>query len=168
MFELNDYVFYGSGGVCKIVDVQKAPLDGMPEDKLYYILHSLHDQSSVMYVPVDSDCIFLRRLVSREEAESLLQTIPSVSVIEEPNAKLLREKYNLAMKAHLPIEWVRVIKTVYARMNDPKMPSRKISETERSFAENAKKYLHMELSIVLETELKKIEQDVLACIRANG
>ena len=165
MFELNDYVFYGSGGVCKIVDIQAAPLEGMPKDKLYYILHSLHDKSSVMYIPVDSECVFLRRLVSREDAEALLETIPSVSVIEEPNAKLLREKYNFAMKEHMPLEWVRVIKTVYSRMNDPKMPSRKISETERSFADNAKKYLYTELSLVLETDAKQIEESVMGHIR---
>ena len=158
MFATNDYVFYGSGGVCKIVDIQTAPLDGMPKDKDYYILHSVHDRSSVMYIPVDSDCVFLRALISREDAENLIALIPSISVIEEPNAKLLREKYTEAMKQHTPTEWVRVIKTVYSRMNETHAPMRRLSETERTFAENAKKYLYAELSLVLDIPVGGIEQ----------
>ena len=168
MFATNDYVFYGSGGVCKIVDVQTAPLDGMPKDKDYYILHSVHDQNSVMYIPVDSDCIFLRALISREDAEKLIDLIPSISIIDESNAKLLREKYTEAMKQHMPTEWVRVIKTVYFRMNESRVPMRRISETERTFAENAKKYLYTELSLVLGLPIQGMEQYIADRVKANA
>lgn len=158
MFAINDYVFYGSGGVCQIVDLQYAPLDGMPKDRQYYILHSVYNQNSVMYIPVDSDGVFLRHLMSREEAEALVKRIPSVEVIEETNAKALRDKYYELMKMHSPIEWVRVMKTVQYRMNEPRQVPRRISETERSFFETAKKHLYSELSIVLEIPLGDVAQ----------
>ncbi len=158
MFSTNDYVFYGSGGVCKIVDVQIAPLSGMPKDRQYYILHSVHDQNSVMYIPVDCEGVFLRRLMTHDEAETLVKQIPSIDTIRETNAKLLRDKYNELMKKHSPEEWVRVIKTVYHRMNEPRQTPRRISETERSYVDAAKKYLYTELSLVLDIPFTNVEQ----------
>lgn len=164
MFHTNDYVFYGSGGICKIVDIQMAPLDGMPKDKQYYILHSVHDQSSVMYIPVDNDRIFLRLLLSREEAEELMEQIPYITEIDETNSKLLREKYDEAMRKYQPQEWVRVIKTVHFRMNEPRTAARRISETERTFAETAKKHLYTELSLALNISVQQVEHYILECV----
>lgn len=157
MFEREEYVFHESGGVCKIADIQTAPLEGMPRDREYYVLKPLSDPNSMIYIPVDSDKIFLRRLLSRAEAEELLDRIPFVRTIEESNAKLLRAKYLELMKMHDPVEWVRVIKTVYLRMNAQTLKSQRISDTERSFAENAKRHLYTELALALELPTDRME-----------
>lgn len=149
MFERGEYVFHESGGVCQIEDVQVAPLDGMPTDRTYYVMRPIHDPNSVIYIPVDSDRIFLRRLLNREEAVELLDRIPFVRTIEVDNAKQLRAKYIELMRMYDPLEWVRVIKTVYARTHTPASRTQRISDTERSFSDNAKRNLHAELSLAL-------------------
>ena len=165
MFQKDDYVFYESEGICKIADIQLAPLDGMPSDRQYYILQSVHDRNGMIYIPVDSEKVFLRKLLNREEAQKLMDEIKQVSVIEESNAKLLRTKYIEAMHTHDPLEWVRVIKTVYKRMNaDPQKPQR-LSETERSFAENAKRYLYTELALALGLQEKEMEAYIIDYIQ---
>ena len=82
MFEKHEYVFHESGGICQVSDIQKAPLDNMPADREYYILQPLLDPNSMIYVPVDSDRIFVRRLLDRTEAETLLSKMASVEVID--------------------------------------------------------------------------------------
>lgn len=168
MFMKNEYVFYASGGICRIEDVCLAPLDGMPQDRLYYVMHPIHDRNSVMYIPVDSDRVFLRRLMTREEAEELVERIPYITAINEPNSKLLREKYNEAMKTHEPMDWVRVIKTVYLRANEAGTPSRRISETERNFAETARKHLYSELSLALGVPENGMEQYITESVEKNA
>lgn len=160
MFERDEYVFYESGGICQIADIRVAPLESMPADRTYYIMKPLHDPNSVVYIPVDSDKVFLRRLLNREEAEELLNRIPTVDAIDEPNAKLLRAKYTEAMRTHDPVEWVRVIKTVYRRANAQASRSQRISETERNFAENAKRYLHTELALALGLNEAEMERHI--------
>ena len=157
MFQKDDYVFYESGGICKISDVQYAPLENMPSDRQYYILQSVHDRNGLIYVPVDSDKVFLRKLLNRDEAQRLVDEIEQVAVIEETNAKLLRAKYIEAMHTHEPLEWVRVIKTVYKRMNVDFGRPQRLSETERSFAENAKRYLYTELALALGLQEQEME-----------
>jgi len=149
MFQINDYVFYESGGICKIADIQTAPLENMPADRQYYVLQSIHDSNGTSYVPIDSDCVFLRLLMTRQEAEALLDRIPYITVINESNPKLLRTKYLDAMRTHDPVEWVRGIKTVYLRSTERTSRTMRISETERTLADTAKHYLHTELALAL-------------------
>ena len=159
MFQIGDYVYYASGGVCRVSDVCCAPLSGMPRDRQYYVLHPIHVAGDVMYVPVNSEAVFLRGLLSRDAAEELMRQIPSIRGFEAPNAKALREKYLEAMRQHDPVEWVRVIKTVYGRVRRLAAQSRtqRISDTERSFAEDAKRYLYAELAITLNVSLEEMK-----------
>ena len=148
MFRKDEYVFYESGGICVVADVQVSPLEGMPDGRRYYVLQSLHEKNSVMYIPVDSEGVFLRPLLGRDDAKALLDSIPQVEAIDEPNAKLLRARYLEAMRTHEPTEWVRVIKTARRRMACSTR-TRRLSETERSFLENARRYLCTELRLAL-------------------
>ena len=159
MFLIDEFVYYASGGVCQIVDIQYAPLDSMPKDRQYYVMRSLHDANGVIYVPVNSETVFLRPLLTRENAKALIAQIPSIEPLDEPNAKALRLKYIETMRLHDPVEWVRVIKTVTRRMQAFAAASHasRISDTERSFAEDAKKYLYTELSIALDIPTKDVE-----------
>lgn len=162
MFHRDEYVFHESGGICKIADIQISPIDGMPSDRLYYVLKPIQEPNSVIYIPVDSDRIFLRRLLSQEEAKSLLDHIPSVEAIEETNSKFLRAKYNEAMKTHDPLEWVRVIKTVYQRSMATGSRGSRLSESERGFSELAKRYLHTELALALDLQPQDMEAYITA------
>ncbi len=161
MFACGEYVFHESGGVCRIDDICVAPLESMPADRKYYVMKPIHDLNSVIYIPVDSDRIFLRRLLTREEAEELLDRIPFVRAFEAENAKLLRQKYTEAMDTHQPLEWVRVIKTVYLRANMQEGRPRRISETERSFSDRARRNLHAELSLALGLAEAEMEQYIV-------
>lgn len=160
MFAIGEYVFYASEGVCRIADICKAPLKGMPPEREYYILHPFRGNGGVLYVPTDSENVFLRRLLTADEAQILLDEIPCTEAFEEPNAKALRLRYTEAMRTHLPTEWVRVIKTVRKRTERlagaPK--SQRISETERGFAEDAKRFLYAELSLALNVPVGEMEQ----------
>ncbi len=159
MFAKGQYVFYESGGICKILDVRTAPLAGMPEDRIYYVLQSVHDSNGMMYIPVDNDKVFLRELMDRRRAEAFLNAIEGVEVISESNAKLLRSKYIDAMHTHDPIEWVRVIKTVHSRA-DGIATGKRLSDTERSFADSAKRYLYTELALALDMNEKDMEDHI--------
>ena len=165
MFQKNEYVFYESGGICKIADIQISPLEHMPPNTEYYVMQSLHDSNGVMYIPVNSEQVFLRRLLNREEAERLLGQIVTVEPIAECNAKQLRSKFIDAMRAHEPIEWVRVIKTVYQRKSNPERRTQRLSETERSFDANAKRYLCTELAIALGQSADEMESFITDYIK---
>ena len=162
MFAKGDYVFYASGGICRIEDVQRAPLPGMPEDRTYYVLRSLHDANGVSYLPTDCTTVFLRPILTSEQAKQFLSAANNVETIEAADAKALRTNYQEAMRKNSPDEWFRIIKTIReraARLNENAKPV-KLSETERTFSEEAKKYLYTELSLALDLTVAQIEQSL--------
>ena len=167
-FQKDDYVFYESGGICKILDVQFAPLEGMPADREYYIMCSIHDKSGTIYVPKDNQNIFIRPLLNAEGAQTLLAELEKIVPIVEENGKLLRAKYLEAMQKHEPCEWVRVVKTAYARKKEFSDRIQRLSEGERNLVARAKNFLCVELSIALgipEKEMaERIEEALIASL----
>ena len=157
MFQKGEYVYHESGGICKIDEICASPLSGMPADRLYYVMKPIHDRNSINYVPVDSNGIFVRRLLDREAACALLEQIPSIEPFCEPNAKQLRLKYLEAMRSHEPSEWVRVIRTVCTRMQGIDGKAVRVSDSERGFMEAAKRNLLAELTMALEEDAQQIE-----------
>lgn len=162
MFAKGDFVFYASGGICRVEDIQRAPLPGMPEDRMYYVLRSLHDANGVSYLPTDCTTVFFRPILTQTEAEQFLKEANTVETIVAPDAKALRSNYQEAMRKYQPDEWFRVIKTIReraARIGENAKPV-KLSETERSFGEEAKKYLYTELALALDLTEGQIEESL--------
>lgn len=157
-FQKDEYVFYASGGICKILDVQFAPLEGMPADREYYIMRSIHDKSGLIYVPRDNEDIFIRPLLNAEGAEALLASLSQILPIVEENGKILRTKYLEAMQKHEPCEWVRIIKTAYARKNEFPDRIQRLSEGERDLVARAKCFLYTELSLALNVPEKEMAE----------
>lgn len=166
MFAKGDFVFYASGGICRVEDIQRAPLPGMPEDRDYYVLRSLHDANGISYIPTDCTAVFLRPILTKEEATHFLKQANDVQSIAATDAKSLRNNYQEAMRKYQPDEWFRVIKTIRERAGRVTENARpvKLSETERSFGEEAKKYLYTELSLALNLTEPQIED----CLFENG
>ena len=165
MFEVNEYVFYGSEGICKIDDIVSSPFSDVKSDMKYYVLHSLHGGSNTAYIPFDGASTLIRAVMTKAEIDSLIARIPSIELFEECPLKLLKEKYVLAIRSGDPFEWVRVIKTVYDRTINGRDGGKKVSDAEKALAENAKRFLHMEMSIVLGIPSEDVENYIIERIQ---
>ena len=159
MFQINDTIFYPSGGVCVIDDIRVVPFDGLP-DRNYYIIHPIERPQETFFVPVDSDKIKLRHLISREEALALMNNVTEIAPIEESNLKLLKERIVEALARYECVEWFRVIRTVHHHREALAGRSKRISDTERAYSDTAKRYLYTELSIVLDIPLTEVEEHI--------
>lgn len=100
MFQIHDTIFYPSGGICIIDDIRIVPFDGLP-DRNYYIIHPIDRPQETFFVPVDSDKIRLRHLISREDALDLMHNVTEILPIEETNLKLLKERINESLAQYV-------------------------------------------------------------------
>lgn len=85
---------------------------------------------------------FVREISTKEELEELIERMPYVQTIQAPNSKARKELYQLAMDEYDDVEWVRVIKSIYLRMED-----NRYDEFEQSYMEKAKNFLYKEIAI---------------------
>lgn len=95
----------------------------------------------------------VRKISSREELEELIERMPYIQTIQAPNSKIRKELYQTAMEQFEDIEWVRIIKSVYLRMEEKHYES-----YEQDFAERAKGFLYREIAIRFEVPFDEVEQ----------
>ena len=78
MYSKGDLIVYGNAGVYKVEDI--TTLKGVSyaeKNKEYYVLKPLFSEG-VVYYPVDSDKIFTRPIISKEEVERIITLIPEI------------------------------------------------------------------------------------------
>ena len=78
MYQVGDLILYGSTGVCKVADITTQELSGKDEKQLFYVLEPLY-QNCTIFTPVNTTKIFMRPIISKDEAERLLAQCAAVA-----------------------------------------------------------------------------------------
>ncbi len=147
MFQTGDLIIYGSTGVCEVTGVQPSDFPG--ENRLYYTLSPRYS-SGTIYTPVDSP-VFMRRVITREQAESLIGQFPHVKETASPAShRQLAELYEASLKTYDCTELLRVIKTAYLKTRRSIQSGRKPGQTDRHYLKRAETQLFGELAAVLD------------------
>ena len=80
MFKINDYVVYGSNGVCKVTDIEQVTLRN--EELEYYILSPVYNEKMTIKTPVNNQKILMRELMTKAEIVNLLKEISKNETVE--------------------------------------------------------------------------------------
>jgi len=97
----------------------------------------------------------IREVSTKEELSELMERMPYIQTIQAPNGKVRKELYELSMKQYDDVEWVKVIKSVYLRMED-----RRYEDFEPRYMEKAKQFLYREIAVRFEIPYEEVEQFV--------
>lgn len=150
MYQINDFVIYGSNGVCKIKDIGTPDFMGNKKTKEYYILKPMFTQGSTIYAPVENPKVGMRRILTKEETRDLIHSIPSISPIDEANNKAMEGRYKDALSTLDCREWVKIIKTIYIKNQEKLSQNKKLCQTDERYMKQAEELLYSELAIALE------------------
>lgn len=146
MFQTGDLIIYGSTGVCEVTDIGQSKFPG--EDQLYYTLSPRYS-SETIYIPVDSP-VFMRHVISREQAESLIGQIPNVREnTVHGDHRQVAEQYEASLKTHDCTELLRLIKTTYLKTRRCVQSGRKPGQTDQRYLKRAETQLYGELAVAL-------------------
>lgn len=149
MFKVGEYINYGTAGACEVIDITTLNMDGVPKERLYYILMPCGDSKGRLFTPVDNERVAMRPLLSKEEADALIREIPEIEQIWVGNDKLREETYKKAMKSGECREWIRIIKTLYLRKQQRIRQGKKTTAMDERYLKLAEDRLYSELSISL-------------------
>ncbi len=149
MFEVGDYVVYGSNGVCQITKVGPIDCPGVPQDKLYYTMTPCYIRDSEIFTPVDNDRVVIRKVMSKDEAVVFVQNmyqIQSLKIEEEKKRELLYKQTILSCE---PAKIVSLIKTIYERIQERQAEGKKVTSSDSKYCHIAEDSLYGELAISL-------------------
>ncbi len=167
LFKEGDFIYYGSGGLCRIDSICEMPFEGARADVPYYILHTLSEPKQTILNPIDNEKVLMRAVMTKAEAEAVLCALPALEPFEAPNSKLLREKYIAAVKSASPMEWGKILRTYETRRRASELRLARVTEAERNFHTQALSLLCAELSLVLDRPFAEISSLIATVLRES-
>ena len=128
-------------------------MSGAAKEKLYYHLTPLVG-SGTYFTPIDTTA-FMRPIISREEAEALIDAIPGIppAICNDSRFNHVDAFYRELFKLHSNEALVSVIKGLRCRMAEKKTRSTRAEATMK----RAKDILHGELSVALDMDFSQVE-----------
>lgn len=157
MFQVDDYIVYGGNGVCKVLDIGIPTISGIDKNRQYYTLQPIYQNGSTIYAPVDNEKVVIRKTISKEEANELINNIPSIVILWVEDDKMREEKYKEAMRKYDCKEWIKIIKTLYLRKARRFAEGKKITAIDDRYLKKAEEYLFCELAIPLNISKEQVE-----------
>lgn len=163
MFQKDDYILYRTTGICRIADIGMPPdFSATAPDTLYYYLAPVHG-SGIIYVPVDSP-VYMRSVISREEAEQLLSSIPTVpeSPLLSRDQKELTSHYKALLQNHDCISLIQLIKETRKKADLLSTTGKSLGKIDVQYRKQAEDLLEQELSVALNIPYEEVSAYIWA------
>lgn len=149
VFHVNDWIVYGTSGVYCVINTDVPDPTGVEKNRRYYELQA-NRQKCRTYVPMDSS-IPIRPVISRGEAEALIQEIPSLDVSLCPeHGKNAAEKYYKQLLQNSDCKTILgVVRKLSQRRAHLLKSGHHMSYTEEKYLKRGRDLLDSEFSIAL-------------------
>jgi len=165
LFKVGDLIVYGSTGVCEVLDISR------PDDKerKFYVLKPLY-QSCIISTPVDTTKVLMRKIISKNEAQQLVDTIPSIQAeaYHSHDVRQLEGHYKAYIKACDCMELLELSMSIYEKKQDAISQKRKLGIVDERYMKRAEELLFGELSAALGIPKNEVPEYISARVDGEG
>ena len=158
MYKINDFLVYKKE-VCKVKEINKM------NEMDYYSLVPLNDTSLIINVPTDNKRGYLKDIISKEDAEKLINNIPNIEPIKNINDKYIEKTYKDLIYNGTREDLIRIIKTTYLRNAKRINDNKKTSDKDTDYFNKAEEYLYSELSIALNMTIDETKEYIISKVK---
>ncbi|MBR4341472.1 MAG: CarD family transcriptional regulator [Lachnospiraceae bacterium] len=158
MFDVGEFVVFGSDGVCRVESVGALDMEGISKEKLFYTLVPLGKSGKgKIFAPVDGKKVTIRRVVNREEADKLIAEIKEIGKLDITDEKKREERYKEVIHNCDLREVIQLIKEIHSRKEMRDAIGKKLTAMDERYFMIAENCLYSELSLPLEMEKSEIK-----------
>lgn len=157
MFNAGEKIIYGVNGVCTIADIEKKNFTGTEE--LYYVLKG-DNSHQVIYIPVNNTSLTskMRRVLTKEDALSFIDAMPSIACAEWPEENRRRaEHFKKILSDGTRDEIWGVVKSVDKKRSDMLENGKKLYLSDENIYKRAQKLIYDELAYALDKSFEELE-----------
>lgn len=162
MYQINDVIVYENGGVCKITDI------GVPDfvttDERYYTLQPICDNGGTIYVKINNDKVFMRSVITKEEAESYLSEVPKMEELYSTNDKLRDKEFREAIKSCEFKKCLQVIKGITMERNRRNKTGKRLNMSDDKNLQKAGKLVSAECSVIFDITMEEAKSKIKEAI----
>lgn len=169
MFQPGELLVYGTTGVCRVEEITTPDITRADRGRRYYLLKPLY-QDGVIYAPVDSDKVPIRPVISREEAEALIDLIPSIraEACRAPTLQVLAQHYQSAVRSHDCKELLELMMSIYAKQRQAEAQKRRLGMVDERYMKQAERLLYGELSAALNIPYEDVQPYIVRRVEESS
>ena len=157
MLKEGDLIMHETAGVCRVTG--ETTLDGLTG--VYYILCPLYMKDATFYPPRDNGKVKIRPIMTREDALTLIDALPTVDSIKFQNFNDQKQRSNEILKSGDSLQLASLTKSLYEEQSRRAKRGKKSSLNDSTLLKKAELLLFGELATALEIELDQV-QDFIA------
>lgn len=150
MYNIGDLIIYGGTGVCRVTDITVPDLLHVEKNKRYYVLKPLY-QNGLIYTPVENTKVFMRAIISSDEAEKLIKIIPSIQAKAYHCREFsqLTKHYETYFETHNCEDLIELTISIYTKKQLKEQQNRKFGAIDAKYMKRAEELLFGELAAAL-------------------
>lgn len=161
MFAVGDRVVYGYEGVFCVSEYTTSPIDKNDKRVFYILRPAFGSGNSMIVTPSEGGVTPIRAVISREEAEAVINKIGEIGEIVVEKERNRREVYREVMGRCCAESCISILKTVRTRRRDFLAQKRRLAETDTDFESRARHCLFCELAAAMDISIAEAEQMVM-------
>jgi CarD family transcriptional regulator len=141
-----------------VTDIVARKFSRTEPEKLYYVLTPLY-QTGTITTPVDNGKVFTRPVISRDEALSLIDSIPGIEAeaYHNQNLQQLENHYKHELESHDCRDLLRLTMSTYRKKQEREQAKLKFGAVDRRYMERAENLLFGELAVALDIEKDSVQ-----------
>lgn len=149
-FQCGDRVVYGIHGVCQILNVECRKVDHRTVE--YFVLAPCGQGDTRYFVPVHNQAALakIRKLLTRQELETLLESDEVMQNHWIPEENLRKERYRHLVANGDRAELIGMIRSLHLYKQQQMAAGRKFHICDENFLKDAKRIISTEVAQILE------------------
>lgn len=156
MYSVGERIIYGQTGVCEITDIcEKVFIKN--QKKLYYVLKPANSENNLIYAPVENNKVFMRRLITSQQAEKLISDIPQIVDKICDTAELTKEDYTEKINNHTLEQLVELTAIIYAKKLNVEKMKKRLNIIDEKYMKIGENLLFGEIAAVLDIPLSEVQ-----------
>lgn len=150
MFKVNDYVMYGSMGVCQIIDISKEKYLNLSSDETeFYVLQTVYNDKMTIKTPVNNPKVSMREIITKDDVLSLISTISETETMWVNDDRKRNTDFRAALRRGTSEDYIKIIKTLYLEKKEKSAVGKKLRKMDEEIMKAAEKQLYEEFAVAL-------------------
>lgn len=160
-YKPNEYVSYGSSGICRVVQLEVRSFDGEHEE-CYYKLQPIDNSHSTYYVPVSLACERLRPLLTKDEIYDLIDEMAKTKEQEWcSDSRERRGIFHDILHSDNYQEMIQMMCTLHQQKERKRSTGHKLAAADEAVMHAAESRMYQEFGIVLEIQPDQVHNFII-------
>lgn len=162
MYQVNDVVVYGNSEVCTIESIGTP--DFIESGEQYYYLKPLNNPTSTLYVKTTNYQKPMRSILTKENAEKLLNEIPNIDGLYNTNDKVREKEFRDILRSCDCKQLLQMLKGILLIKKEKQCTGKKLSLNDEQNYNKVETCLANEFSVIFQTTIDQAKKQLQLAI----